>query len=215
MGRPDLFVDGLSHLILPAIALGSIPLAIITRITRASVLDVTNEDYVRTARAKGIGERRISTSYHAQRLAAGRHRPRPAGRRPSGRSGHHRDDLRLGWGRAVRRRWIFNRDYLVIQNTILIFAVVFLVVNLLVDILYAVPQSADPVRLMAAPASRRAGRRRAPRQPRPVGRRLPPARCATARRCWACSSSPSSCWRRSSPRSSRPTGRSRAGSPIV
>jgi len=48
------FLDGISHLILPAIALGSIPLAIITRITRASVIDVSNDDYVRTARAKGL-----------------------------------------------------------------------------------------------------------------------------------------------------------------
>ncbi|HEX6975410.1 MAG TPA: ABC transporter permease, partial [Vicinamibacterales bacterium] len=46
--------DAIQHLILPAIALGSIPLAVITRITRASVLDVQNEDYVRTARAKGL-----------------------------------------------------------------------------------------------------------------------------------------------------------------
>ena len=53
-GRADLFIDALRHLVLPAIALGSIPLAIIARITRASVLDVQNEDYVRTARAKGL-----------------------------------------------------------------------------------------------------------------------------------------------------------------
>jgi peptide/nickel transport system permease protein len=53
-GNWDAFVDTLKHLILPAIALGSIPLAIIARITRASVLDVQNEDYVRTARAKGL-----------------------------------------------------------------------------------------------------------------------------------------------------------------
>ncbi|HMH40225.1 MAG TPA: ABC transporter permease, partial [Gaiellaceae bacterium] len=46
--------DAIRHLILPAIALGSIPLAVITRITRAAVLDVQNEDYVRTARAKGL-----------------------------------------------------------------------------------------------------------------------------------------------------------------
>ena len=84
MGRPDLFMDGLSHLILPAIALGSIPLAIITRITRASVLDVNNEDYVRTARAKGLDERRHQlTPHHAQRVAARGHRSRPAGRRPA------------------------------------------------------------------------------------------------------------------------------------
>ena len=46
--------DVIKHLILPAVALGSIPLAVVTRITRAAVLDVQNEDYVRTARAKGL-----------------------------------------------------------------------------------------------------------------------------------------------------------------
>ena len=51
--------DAIQHLILPAIALGSIPLAVITRITRASVLDVQNEDYVRTARAKGLAPRDV------------------------------------------------------------------------------------------------------------------------------------------------------------
>jgi len=53
-GDPGGLWDAVRHLILPAIALGSIPLAIIARITRASVLDVQNEDYVRTARAKGM-----------------------------------------------------------------------------------------------------------------------------------------------------------------
>ena len=52
------FWDVIKHLILPAIALGTIPLAIITRITRAAVLDVQNEDYVRTARAKGVAPAR-------------------------------------------------------------------------------------------------------------------------------------------------------------
>ena len=49
----------ISHLILPAIALGTIPLAIIARITRSSLLDVLGQDYVRTARAKGARERRV------------------------------------------------------------------------------------------------------------------------------------------------------------
>jgi peptide/nickel transport system permease protein len=53
-GNMGAFVDVGKHLVLPAIALGSIPLAIIARITRAAVLDVQNEDYVRTARAKGL-----------------------------------------------------------------------------------------------------------------------------------------------------------------
>src|SRR5215210_8027235 len=53
-GDPEAFWDVSQHLLLPAIALGTIPLAIIARITRAAVLDVQNEDYVRTARAKGL-----------------------------------------------------------------------------------------------------------------------------------------------------------------
>ena len=139
MGRPDLFMDGLSHLILPAIALGSIPLAIITRITRASVLDVNNEDYVRTARAKGLDERRISN----------RHIMRNAwlpvvtvlGLQVGGLlAGAVITETVFGWGGVGRYvvDGIFNRDYFVIQNTILIFAIIFLIVNLLVDILYAV-----------------------------------------------------------------------------
>jgi peptide/nickel transport system permease protein len=139
MGRPDLFMDGLSHLILPAIALGSIPLAIITRITRASVLDVTNEDYVRTARAKGLGERRIN-SRHVMRNAW-----LPVvtvlGLQVGGLlAGAVITETVFGWGGVGRYvvDGIFNRDYFVIQNTILIFAIIFLVVNLLVDILYAV-----------------------------------------------------------------------------
>ena len=63
-GQPDgCSSTASSHLILPAIALGSIPLAIITRITRASVLDVANEDYVRTARAKGLTEKRVDNRH--------------------------------------------------------------------------------------------------------------------------------------------------------
>src|SRR5919106_2196971 len=53
-GDVEAFFDTLKHLVLPAVALGSIPLAVIARITRAAVLDVQNEDYVRTARAKGV-----------------------------------------------------------------------------------------------------------------------------------------------------------------
>ena len=58
-GNWPAFWDCIKHLILPAIALGTIPLAIITRITRAAVLDVQNEDYVRTARAKGVSPRTV------------------------------------------------------------------------------------------------------------------------------------------------------------
>ena len=138
MGRPDLFIDGIRHLILPAIALGSIPLAIITRITRASVLDVSNEDHVRTARAKGLTEKRVNS----------RHIMRNAWLPVVTVIGIQVGGLLVGavitetvfaWGGVGRFivEAINNRDYLVVQNTILIFALVFLVVNLIVDILYA------------------------------------------------------------------------------
>jgi peptide/nickel transport system permease protein len=137
-GRFDLFVDGLKHLILPAIALGSIPLAIITRITRASVLDVSNEDHVRTARAKGLTERRVD-SRHIMRNAW-----LPVvtvlGLQVGGLlAGAVITESVFAWGGVGRYvvDAINNRDYLVVQNTILIFALVFLVVNLIVDILYA------------------------------------------------------------------------------
>jgi peptide/nickel transport system permease protein len=138
MGRPDLFLDGIQHLILPAIALGSIPLAIITRITRASVLDVNNEDYVRTARAKGLKEKRVE-SRHIMRNAW-----LPVvtviGIQFGGLlAGAVITETVFAWGGVGRFvvEAINDRDYIVVQNTILIFALVFLMVNLIVDILYA------------------------------------------------------------------------------
>jgi peptide/nickel transport system permease protein len=137
MGRPDLFWDGITHLILPAIALGSIPLAIITRITRASVLDVANEDYVRTARAKGLSERRVD----------GRHVMRNAwlpvvtvlGLQVGGLlGGAVITETVFAWGGVGRFvvDAINDRDYLVVQSTVMIFALIFLFVNLVVDVLY-------------------------------------------------------------------------------
>ncbi len=137
-GRLDLMVDVLKHLVLPAIALGSIPLAIITRITRASILDVANEDYVRTARAKGLTERRVND----------RHIMRNAwlpvvtviGLQVGGLlAGAVITETIFAWNGVGR--WVVDaitdRDYFVIQSSILIFALIFLVVNLLVDIAYA------------------------------------------------------------------------------
>jgi peptide/nickel transport system permease protein len=130
--------DATKHLILPAIALGSIPLAIITRITRASVLDVSNEDHVRTARAKGLSEKRVD-SRHVMRNAW-----LPVvtvmGIQVGGLlAGAVITETVFAWGGVGRFvvEAINNRDYLVVQNTILFFALVFLVVNLIVDIMYA------------------------------------------------------------------------------
>jgi peptide/nickel transport system permease protein len=131
--------DSIKHLILPAIALGSIPLAIITRITRASVLDVQNEDYVRTARAKGLApitvDRRhvlrnamlpISTIIGLQ-----------VGLLLSGAVLTETVFAWPGIGSWLRDA-IFNRDYPVIEGGILFVAVVFVLINLLVDISYAI-----------------------------------------------------------------------------
>ena len=136
--NPNAIIDALAHLILPAIALGSIPLAIVTRITRASVIDVSNEDYVRTARAKGLTRQRVDD----------RHIMRNAWLPVVTVIGLQVGSLLAG---AVLTETVFtwsgvgswvvtsiqNHDYIVVQSLILIFATIFLVVNLVVDIGYA------------------------------------------------------------------------------
>ncbi len=54
-----IFLDALHHIILPAIVLGTIPLAVIVRMTRSAMLEVLGEDYIRTARAKGLSRARV------------------------------------------------------------------------------------------------------------------------------------------------------------
>jgi peptide/nickel transport system permease protein len=129
----------LEHLILPAIALGSIPLAIVARITRAAVLDVQNEDYVRTARAKGLPPHVVDT----------RHVLRNALLPVSTIIGLQTGLLLSG---AVLTETVFaipgmgswlveaieNRDYPVLQGGILFLAMIFVLVNLVVDISYAI-----------------------------------------------------------------------------
>ena len=67
-GRTELFLTALQHLLLPAIALGTIPTAIISRMTRSSMMESMSQDYVRTARAKGLPSRRVNYR-HALRNA--------------------------------------------------------------------------------------------------------------------------------------------------
>ena len=131
--------DVLKHLLLPAIALGSIPLAIIARITRAAVLDVQNEDYVRTARAKGVSPGIVDR----------RHVLRNALLPITTIIGLQVGLLLSG---AVLTETVFafpgmgtllvdaidNRDFPVLQGGILFLAVIFVFVNLLVDLSYAV-----------------------------------------------------------------------------
>jgi peptide/nickel transport system permease protein len=132
------FWDVSRHLILPAIALGSIPLAIITRITRASVLDVQNEDYVRTARAKGLSPNIVDRRHVLRNamLPISTIIGLQVGLLLSGAVLTETVFQYPGIGSWLANA-IFNRDYPVIQGGILFLAVVFVLVNLLVDVSYA------------------------------------------------------------------------------
>lgn len=134
----DPLIDAVQHLILPVIALGTISLAIIARITRSSLLEVLGLDYIRTARAKGVSDRNVLRK-HAFRNAM-----LPVVTIIG---------LQLGilLAGAVLTETIFNltgvgktmfesitgRDYIVVQAFTLIIAVIYLSVNLIVDVSYA------------------------------------------------------------------------------
>jgi len=130
--------DAAAHLILPAIALGSIPLAILARITRASVLDVQNEDYVRTARAKGVGAHTVDRRhiFRNAMLPVVTIIGLQAGLLLSGAILTETVFAIPGMGTWLAGA-IESRDYPVLQGGILFVAVVFVIVNLLVDISYA------------------------------------------------------------------------------
>jgi peptide/nickel transport system permease protein len=125
------------HLILPAIALGSIPLAIVARITRASVLDVQNEDYVRTARAKGVSPQIVDRRhvFRNAMLPVVTIIGLQAGLLLSGAILTETVFAIPGMGSWLAGA-IEDRDYPVLQGGILFVAVVFVLVNLLVDISY-------------------------------------------------------------------------------
>ncbi len=135
--RMDVFWDAAKHLFLPAIAVGTIPLALIARMTRSSMLDVLGQDYIRTARAKGLPRRKVVLK-HGMRNALlplvtiiG---------------------LSLGsfLGGAVLTETIFGlsgvgrilydaitaRDYGIVQSFTVVIAVFFVMLNLIVDISY-------------------------------------------------------------------------------
>ena len=136
-GQWEAWVDSLRHLILPAIALGTIPMAIIARITRSSLLEVLGLDYVRTARAKGLKERSVVLR-HATRNAL-----LPVvtviglqlGALLSGAVLTETVFNLSGVGRTMYEA-ITGRDYVVIQGFTLLIALVYVGVNLLVDLSY-------------------------------------------------------------------------------
>ena len=138
-GNFGAFWDGFKHLIMPALALGTIPMAVITRMMRSSMLEVMGEDYVRTARAKGVVPRRVVFK-HALRNAM----------LPTITVIGLQVGLLMG-GAIVTETifsWpgvgqiayesIYRRDYAMIQGVVLYAALLFVLVNLVVDVLYAV-----------------------------------------------------------------------------
>jgi peptide/nickel transport system permease protein len=129
--------DAVRHLILPAIALGSIPLAIIARITRASVLDVQNEDYVRTARAKGLAPRIVDRShvFRNAMLPVVTVIGLQVGLLLSGAILTETVFAFPGMGTWVQEA-IKHRDYPVLQGGILFIAIIVVLINVAVDVTY-------------------------------------------------------------------------------
>lgn len=137
-GNLNVFFQALRHLILPAVALGSIPMAIIARMTRSAMLEVLSADYIRTAHAKGLRERAVVIN-HALRnawlpvitvvgLQVGRLM-----------SGAILTETVFSWPGIGR--WlvdaIYARDFPIVQGATLFIAVIFVGVNVIVDLLYA------------------------------------------------------------------------------
>ena len=131
--------DALMHLALPAMALSTIPLAIVARMTRSSMLEVLRQDYIKTARAKGLSEVKIVLK-HALRN----------GLIPVVTVVGLQFGLLLGGAILTETvfawpgvgKWLYDgvvkRDYMVIQGGTLLVASTFVIVNLVVDVLYAI-----------------------------------------------------------------------------
>ncbi|MBT2695387.1 ABC transporter permease [Bacillus sp. ISL-55] len=137
-GRTDQFVEVLKHLVLPAMALATIPMAIIARITRSTMLEVMRSDFIRTARAKGLSMFWVVYKHSLKNAII------PVLTIIGLQTG-------LLLGGAILTETIFSwpgigryiyeainyRDYPVIQSGILIIALIFVLINLVVDLLYA------------------------------------------------------------------------------
>jgi peptide/nickel transport system permease protein/oligopeptide transport system permease protein len=127
----------LGHLVLPAVTLALPSVAMVARMTRSSVLEVLREDYVRTARAKGVAERLV-VAKHALRNAAipiltllGLQ----AGQLMGGAVLTETVFAWPGLGRLMVKA-IFARDYVLLQGGVLVFALAFVLINLAVDLAY-------------------------------------------------------------------------------
>ncbi|MBI9104965.1 MAG: ABC transporter permease [Spirochaetales bacterium] len=136
-GDPKYLGSALKHLILPSIALGTIPLAIIARVTRSSMLEVLKQDYIKTARSAGIKERRVVYRYALKNallpvitvigLQFGLLL-----------SGAILTETIFAWPGIGK--WLYHaieaRDYPAVQGGVVIISATFVFINLIVDILY-------------------------------------------------------------------------------
>lgn len=134
----DAAADALFHLVLPGLALASIPLAIIVRITRASVLEVLGEDFVRTAEAKGLTERVVRRRHVLRNamLPVATTIGLLTGGLLSGAVLTETVFAFSGIGAFIAES-ISQRDYPVLMGFILIIAVLYVLVNLVVDLSYS------------------------------------------------------------------------------
>lgn len=136
-GNGPILVDALQHLIMPAIALSTIPLAIIARITRSAMLEVLYQDYIRTARAKGLHEQLI-TVRHALRNAMLPVVTVIGLQMGSLLQGAVLTETIFSWPGIGK--WIYEaidgRDYPIVQSVTLVVAIAYVAINLAVDILY-------------------------------------------------------------------------------
>ncbi|WP_417251437.1 dipeptide ABC transporter permease DppB [Castellaniella sp.] len=141
-GEPGDFWDALHHIMLPAFVLGTIPLAVIVRMTRSSMLEVLNEDYIRTARAKGLSRLRV-VIVHALRNALLPVITVIGLQVGVLMVGAILTETIFSWPGVGR--WLIyglqQRDYPVVQGGVLIVATLIILVNMCVDILYGL---ADP-----------------------------------------------------------------------
>ena len=138
-GEPGDFKDAVMHMILPAIVLGTIPLAVIVRMTRSAMLEVLGEDYIRTARAKGLTRMRVIV-VHALRNAMLPVVTVIGLQVGTLLAGAILTETIFSW--PGLGRWLIEalqrRDYPVVQGGVLLVAILIILVNLLVDLLYGV-----------------------------------------------------------------------------